>query len=144
MFSVSSAQYTVKIDHLEKQRELKNGVTFKAIVTKQPYYRSWSVPGDTLSKREWRNDIDKLDPKTEERILRYMKLFIRNLAKGTITVDITDFPMIECTFEEEYDPYTFSPSLEAYAYTAALSQKTVPVTLVNQGISLRSTKQFPL
>ena len=126
---------TVKIDSLEKQWELKDGVMFRAVVTKQPRYKSWSVSGDNIGKREWRNDIDKLDPKTEAQILRHMRMIMRNRSRGMIFVDITDFPMIQCTFEEEYDPF---------AYTPALSQRTVPFALINQGISLRSLRHFAL
>lgn len=125
----------VKIEGLEKQWDLKDGAVFRAVVTKQPRYGSWPVPSDVPGKREWRNDIDALDARTEAEILRYMKFVMRNRARGMILVDITEFPMIQCTFEEEYDPYSYNP---------ALSQPSVPFTLVNRGISLHSTRHFAL
>lgn len=124
----------VVIDRIEKQWDLIDGVVFRAMISKIPYIRGWSVLEDSGVIQRY-NDLRGLDPKTEMQIVRYMKMIMRGKGKGMIVVDITNFPLVQCTFEEHYDPYTYNP---------ALSQKTVPFLLINRGISLRTLRHFDL
>ena len=114
------------IDRLVEKWKLPNGVMLSAVVTKQPYYNTWSVRGDN-GLVTWYNDISSLDARIESQILQRMHSMMYHCGQGRVLADVTDFPLIQCTFEE---------------CDTIVPPTTVPFVLVNRGIALMQVRHY--
>ena len=83
------------IDRLVEKWKLPTGVMLSAVITKQPYYNTWSVRGNN-GLVTWYNDISSLNA----RILQRMHSIVHHYGQGRVLADVTDFPLIQCTFEQ--------------------------------------------